>query len=50
MRLIAECVSTSPPQTYRCARCQVLFSEAICVPGQPDRAMDLNFKSLATMH
>jgi hypothetical protein len=50
MRLIAESVSASLPQTYRCARCDVVFSEAVCIPGQADRAMDLNFKSLTTMH
>jgi hypothetical protein len=50
MRPIAESVAASPPQTYRCGRCQVLFHEAIRATGQPDRAMNLNFNSLATMH
>jgi hypothetical protein len=50
MHLIAEGVSAPSPQTYRCGRCQVMFSESVRVPGRPDRAMDLNFKSLATMH
>ncbi len=50
MRLLAESVQPSAPQTYWCARCRFLFSEALGIPGRPDRAMDLNFNSLPTMH
>ena len=50
MQLIAESVEPALPHTYKCRRCRFLFSEIVMIPGRPDRAMDLNFSPLHTIH
>jgi len=53
MRPVAESVPDRSPAaraTYWCKRCRFLFSEAIAIPGRPDRAIDLAFNSSTTMH